>query len=948
MLNRFAWLALLWCCGAAIAVSAEIPSGQRAGFAPEKSPNDNRQYRYLELANGLRVLLVSSPEAEESAVALRVNVGSAADPEGREGLAHFLEHMLFLGTEKFPEPDGWPGFIATSGGTHNAYTALDHTLYFYTVRPAHLAQSLERFGLFFTAPLFTEAYVTREREAVNAEFQAKIKDDARRSRAVLNHFTNPNHPAGRFTVGNLNTLADRENQPVRDALIDFYQREYSANIMSLVVLGPQSLEQLAAWANSYFSAIPNKNIPAPTNAEPLFGKDNLKTLVRYQPVKELRELRLMFPIPNSASYYPEKPLTQIADLLGHEGKGSLLSALKQEGLAVALWAGDSDMGPYAGSFIVSVTLTDKGQREYTRVMAWVFAAIDLIVKDGPQAWRFDELSQLAAINFRFQERQRPSAWVQQLVNQMNRYKPADILQGGYLYERFDASLTQYFLNFLKPDNALVLMADNEGAFSHRAADYGTPYAVAPLPALPTVSPQSLQLLRLPKPNPFVPSRLQVRERVSESPVPERLINESQLRLWHMQDNQFNLPRSVIRIQLRTPAVGKNIASRAQAELYVAMVLDELNEYSYPAFLAGLGFDVQVTARGLEITVAGYNDRQGLLLTEILEALVSPRLEAARFANVRTELIRRTRNGDRQPPYIQLLQQIVPTLYQPAWPQHALADALANTGLAEVKTFGRELNLNAQADMLAYGNLLPPEARQLAALVRQQLVKGSARDLPGKLKVLTNVRGGYERDVEVNHPDDALVIYHQAPGHSLTDRAHVAMLVQSLRSPFFHQLRTEQQLGYVVFTSALPIADYPGMVLVAQSPKATPLELRTAFDGFLDSVPEWLGDSLPAHREALLAELNEKPRNLADQAGRYWTAIADAGPGGEVDFYRREALAEALKEVNAVTLRTYAYQLFDPDRRILFATRPVTSETEPVTRVTDVDAFKAEGPQFIVP
>ncbi|NJN53086.1 MAG: peptidase M16, partial [Gammaproteobacteria bacterium] len=68
-----------------------------------KSPNDDRSYEYLVLDNGLKVLLVSDPSADKSAAALAVFRGSFDDPPGRGGLAHFLEHMLFLGTEKYPE-----------------------------------------------------------------------------------------------------------------------------------------------------------------------------------------------------------------------------------------------------------------------------------------------------------------------------------------------------------------------------------------------------------------------------------------------------------------------------------------------------------------------------------------------------------------------------------------------------------------------------------------------------------------------------------------------------------------------------------------------------------------------------------------------------------------------------------------------------------------------------
>ena len=70
-----------------------------------KSPNDPRDYHFETLPNGLKLLVISDAAADKSAAALTVFRGSFHDPKERPGLAHFLEHMLFIGTEKYPEPD---------------------------------------------------------------------------------------------------------------------------------------------------------------------------------------------------------------------------------------------------------------------------------------------------------------------------------------------------------------------------------------------------------------------------------------------------------------------------------------------------------------------------------------------------------------------------------------------------------------------------------------------------------------------------------------------------------------------------------------------------------------------------------------------------------------------------------------------------------------------------
>ncbi|MCW8884294.1 MAG: insulinase family protein, partial [Motiliproteus sp.] len=98
-----------------------------------KSPNDPRDYQAFQLENGLKVLLISDPKTDKAAVSLDVGVGSGDDPEQRQGLAHFLEHMLFLGTGKYPKAGEYQAYISAHGGSHNAFTAYDRTNYFFDI-----------------------------------------------------------------------------------------------------------------------------------------------------------------------------------------------------------------------------------------------------------------------------------------------------------------------------------------------------------------------------------------------------------------------------------------------------------------------------------------------------------------------------------------------------------------------------------------------------------------------------------------------------------------------------------------------------------------------------------------------------------------------------------------------------------------------------------------------
>lgn len=153
-----------------------------SGFknAMRTSLTDQRLYQKIKLSNGLSVLLVSDPETESSAAALKVNVGSWHNPVEIPGLAHFLEHMLFLGTEKYPDPDEYSDFMQTHGGSQNAYTASEETAYFFNIESSHFEEGLDRFSQFFIAPNFDANLVEREKNAVDAEFNSGLQQDSRR------------------------------------------------------------------------------------------------------------------------------------------------------------------------------------------------------------------------------------------------------------------------------------------------------------------------------------------------------------------------------------------------------------------------------------------------------------------------------------------------------------------------------------------------------------------------------------------------------------------------------------------------------------------------------------------------------------------------------------------------------------------------------------------------
>ena len=279
----------------------------------EQSPQDDRSYRYLVLPNGLSVLLCSDPSTDKSSAALDVRVGHLSDPDSLPGLAHFLEHMLFLGTAKYPDENEYNQFLNKHGGNSNAYTDMESTNYYFDCGADHLEGALDRFSQFFIAPLFTPSATDRELNAVNSEHEKNLQSDMWRSFQLSKALCRPDHSFHKFGSGNLETLGNAEDGiDLRSELLAFHARYYSANVMKLVVLGKEGLPELERLVRTYFSPIENKDIRPPVFPGRPYGTEQLAKRVSVVPVKEMRSVELTFPMREIETLYMQKPARYIS------------------------------------------------------------------------------------------------------------------------------------------------------------------------------------------------------------------------------------------------------------------------------------------------------------------------------------------------------------------------------------------------------------------------------------------------------------------------------------------------------------------------------------------------------------------------------------------------------------------------------------------------------------
>lgn len=155
---------------------------------------------------------VHPSSAQKAAVALTVGggAGSLADPGSRQGMAHFCEHMLFMGSARYPGENEYDSFLASNGGSSNAFTENEGTCYQCDVNPGALIGAMDRMSSFFEEPLFNASSVAREAQAVESEFSQNRSSDSSRLAQMQAHTFAGAHPYHGFGWGNLKSLLGPE------------------------------------------------------------------------------------------------------------------------------------------------------------------------------------------------------------------------------------------------------------------------------------------------------------------------------------------------------------------------------------------------------------------------------------------------------------------------------------------------------------------------------------------------------------------------------------------------------------------------------------------------------------------------------------------------------------------------------------------------------------------
>ena len=622
----------LWFKVLVVVVALWAPLSQAdTGWQPiqetiRKSEKDPRHYQAIRLQNGMVVLLVSDPQAVKSLSALVVPVGSLQDPADHQGLAHYLEHMTLMGSQKYPQPDSLAEFLKMHGGSHNASTAPYRTAFYLEVENDALNGAVDRLADAIAAPLLDKKYAERERNAVNAELTMARTRDGMRMAQVSAETINPAHPASQFSGGNLDTLSDKPGSPVLDALHAFRDRWYSANLMKAVIYSNKPLPELANIAAATYGRVPNHDISKPEITVPVVTDAQKGIVIHYVPAMPRKVLRVEFRIDNNSAQFRSKTDELVTYMIGNRSPGTLSDWLQKQGLAEGIRA-DSDpaVNGNSGVLAISATLTDKGLAHRDEVTAAIFSYLNLLRTQGIDKRYFDELAHVLELDFRYPSINRDMDYVEWLADTMIRVPVEHVLDVVNIADRYDAQAIKDRLAMMTPQNARIWYISPNEPHNKTAYFVNAPYQVDKISARTFTDWQQKSAaikLQLPTLNPYIPDDFTLIKSDKAYPHPELIVDEPTLRVVYAPSQYFaSEPKADVSLVLRNPQAMDSARRQVMFALNDYLAGIALDQLSNQAAVGGISFSTGAN-NGLMVNANGYTQRLPQLFTALLDGYFS--------------------------------------------------------------------------------------------------------------------------------------------------------------------------------------------------------------------------------------------------------------------------------------------------------------------------------------
>ena len=797
-----------------------------------KPVKDDREYKYVKLKNGMRIIIVYDKSATVSAASMTIGVGSI--DEEHSGIAHFLEHLLFMGNEKYPEDNIYGKTLGKYNGVSNAMTSETQTTYYYNVSSINFLEILDIFGNFFVSPLFNNTTVMSEMKAVDSEHSNNLLNDDWRVRQIMKTVSKKNHKFNIFGTGNMKTL----NIPdIVEKVRDFYNKYYSSDNMNLAIVSNIEIAILEKYVAEIFNPIKHKsyNKLAVKQQRVYELPYDTPLLIYHVPIKSKEQIMLFWQMDYANELYDEYNKYGLHDfighLMGHEGYGSIYDTLRYNNRAYGLYAGMGDRKGNTCCFNIIIEATHTGFESKEIIIKTVYEYIKILreacykntekIQELYNEYRIIKKNEM--VNMEKTEGMQYAIYLSSKMEQS--YYDDNIkslIIDDYILSRYNSeinSLIYKILSYMTEDNCVVLYSsrDYDKMLNNYEEWYGTEYSIQHIYTQQKGLINPLYgSLYLPEKNKYLcdsNKAVILNIKKYDDTKPEMIKCKNGMEIWHQYCNKYNVDKMKLMVDIIMDKPQETISKYLTLALYSACINDTINPDLYECNMSNYTANISRKHHGLRVNIYGSPQKMEKVLDIIIKKMLYPEITKEIFIKQKTKIIYNLRNNLYDKPYMlsrNVMRQCIDTEFYSVVAKLQAIDCIE---YEDIKNIIYDIKNKSKIRYYAIGNISRQDTYMLKSLfndfntvdIIQTCNPLNISDKNKHIVIKEKSYNSHEKNIAVSvyYPYGYVEIGKTDWNKKL---CLINIINTFLADKFFDELRTKEQLGYIVSTHKYAVGD----------------------------------------------------------------------------------------------------------------------------------------------
>lgn len=856
----------------------------------QKYPNDTREYKLMKLNNGLEALIISDKDTQLSGASLIVNAGSFQETNIK-GIAHFLEHMLFMGSKKYPKENYFLEYVFGHGGGTNAFTASRHTCYYFNINSQHFLKTLDIFAQFFISPLLSETSISKEINAIQSEYDKNMNIMDIRVKYILKLLSDKSHPFHHFDIGSKEMF---QQQSAYEELKQFYIKYYLANNMKLVILDNRPIAKIQENIINIFSEIKgNDSSIIHEYGNPFTYKNYVLTL----PSSNYHKIVLCWGIPYNYKYKMYRPINFLNYLLGRESEGSICYILKKMGLVKDFKVRIlENLGDYI-LYSINLSVTSDGMEKSCDIVNILLKYIKELSININTKEIYECLYQAKSFHYMYPDNLQTDDFMMSIISNIIEYG-AEVHEAviyDALMNKYDSSfdkIIKEFLGMLTSDKLNVVLCSKKfnGYTNMEEKWMHVPYYILTDKAIDYALTKQTQLSVTYTPNlrfknEFLPKKLKMYSKITKD-IPIEFAQRSDI--WG-NTSSIDVPKLCININIFIPSMFESIETYLAYHTLFVLINEKIKTKLYDATVIGYDVDVSLADDMLVINVSGFDEKICSVLSCIVECIHQTKFDLSEFNKAKKYYLMNLASYFNVSPndrlYIHIIESM--TIKIPK-----IIDQLKT--LREL-TYDQMINIrpdfSGYVKCLINGNLSMNIYKSVSDIIKPLCnEKILFNDTINNSKIIDVKKGETFTfgDISVNEVENNSLAGVQILMEHINFRLesdqrtyYLGQIIHLiLAEPFFNQLRTEQQFGYI--TKAINVKlghiSYPLITILfyVQSASYTPNQILKAIMKFINNSNKIIGnitqEEFKQYIDACIFPLAQPFPNMYEQSEDFFDVI----------------------------------------------------------------------------